>query len=156
MPRKKKNETITAAVVEAKSETAEDVKESVVESSTKAESVTEAVKETVSETLAEKSVKKPVAKKTPAKKIAAKTKTPSKTVEKKTTANTTKAAVPVETVKLQFGSDEYDLAEIKKAVEADYKGKFKGRVITVEIYVKPEDKAAYYVVNSDFSDKIEL
>ncbi len=64
--------------------------------------------------------------------------------------------VKKETVKIQFGTDEYDLAVIKKAVEADYKAKVKDKVTTVEIYVKPEDKAAYYVVNSSFSDKIDL
>ena len=63
---------------------------------------------------------------------------------------------PVETVKVQFGGDEYDFAEIKKAVEADYKSKFKGKVKTIEFYIKPEDKAVYYVINGDFSDKIEL
>ncbi|MCC3351647.1 DUF6465 family protein [Ruminococcus albus 8] len=26
----------------------------------------------------------------------------------------------------------------------------------MEFYIKPEDKAVYYVINSDFSDKIEL
>ena len=55
-----------------------------------------------------------------------------------------------------FGGDEYDFAEIKKAVEADYKSKFKGKVKTIEFYIKPEDKAVYYVINGDFSDKIEL
>lgn len=59
-------------------------------------------------------------------------------------------------VKVQFGGDEYDFAEIKKAVEADYKSKFKGKVKTIEFYIKPEDKAVYYVINGDFSDKIEL
>ena len=57
---------------------------------------------------------------------------------------------------MQFGGDEYDFAEIKKAVEADYKSKFKGKVKTIEFYIKPEDKAVYYVINGDFSDKIEL
>lgn len=61
-----------------------------------------------------------------------------------------------EAVKIQFGADEYDLAAVKKAVEADYKAKVKDKVRTVEIYIKPEDKAAYYVVNSDFSDKVDL
>ena len=65
-------------------------------------------------------------------------------------------SAPVETVKVQFGGDEYDFAEIKKAVEADYKSKFKGKVKTIEFYIKPEDKAVYYVINGDFSDKIEL
>ena len=74
----------------------------------------------------------------------------------KPAAKTAKAAAPKETFKIQFGADEYDFAEIKKAVEADYKSKVKGRIKTVEIYIKPEDKAVYYVVNGDFSDKIEL
>ena len=132
MPRKKKTETETAPAAEVK-----------------AEVVTEAVKETA-------------AKKAPAKKTA--TKTPAKAAEKKTTAKattktaakTTRATAPVETVKVQFGGDEYDFAEIKKAVEADYKSKFKGKVKTIEFYIKPEDKAVYYVINGDFSDKIEL
>ena len=63
---------------------------------------------------------------------------------------------PKETVKVQLGGEEFDFANIKKAVEADYKSKFKGKVKTIEIYIKPEDKAAYYVINGDFSDKVEL
>ena len=135
MPRKKKTETAPVAEV-------------------KAEVVTEAVKETVAEAPAEKPAKKPAAKKAPAKKTA--TKTPAKAAEKKTTAKTTRATTPVETVKVQFGGDEYEFAEIKKAVEADYKSKFKGKVKTIEFYIKLEDKAVYYVINGDFSDKIEL
>ena len=141
MPRKKKTETAPVAEV-------------------KAEVVTEAVKETAAEAPAEKPAKKPAAKKAPAKKTATKAKTPAKAVEKKTTAQTTtkttRVTAPVETVKVQFGGDEYDFAEIKKAVEADYKSKFKGKVKTIEFYIKPEDKAVYYVINGDFSDKIEL
>ncbi|MBR3043284.1 MAG: hypothetical protein IKQ91_06270 [Oscillospiraceae bacterium] len=102
----------------------------------------ETVTEIAAEAPDEKPVKKPAAKKAaPAKKPATKT---------------TKAAAPKETVKIQFGADEYDYAEIKKAVEADYKCKVKDRIKTVEIYIKPEDKAVYYVVNSGFTDKIEL
>lgn len=111
---------------------------------------------TAAEAPAEKPAKKPAAKKAPAKKTATKAKTPAKAAEKKTTAKTTKAIAPVETVKVQFGGDEYDFAEIKKAVEADYKSKFKGKVKNIEFYIKPEDKAVYYVINGDFSDKIEL
>ncbi len=145
MPRKKKTETTPVAEV-------------------KAEVVTEAVKETVAEAPAEKPAKKPAAKKAPTKKTATKVKTPAKAAEKKTmaktttktVAKTTRTTAPVETVKVQFGGDEYDFAEIKKAVEADYKSKFKGKVKTIEFYIKPEDKAVYYVINGDFSDKIEL
>ena len=102
--------------------------------------------ETVTEDFAEAPAEKPVKK--PAEKKAA--------AAKKLVAKTTKAAAPKETVKIQFGADEYDYAEIKKAVEADYKSKVKGRIKTVEIYIKPEDKAVYYVVNGDFTDKINL
>ena len=112
------------------------------------------VAEVKAEAPAEKPAKKPAAKKAPTKKTA--TKTPAKAAEKKTTAKTTRATAPVETVKVQFGGDEYDFDEIKKAVEADYKSKFKGKVKTIEFYIKPEDKAVYYVINGDFSDKIEL
>ena len=101
----------------------------------------ETVTETAAEAPAEKPVKKPAAKKAAA--------------AKKPAAKTAKAA-PKETIKIQFGADEYDFAEIKKAVEADYKSKVKGRIKTVEIYIKPEDKAVYYVVNGEFSDKIDL
>lgn len=154
IPRKKKTDTAVAPAAEVK-----------------AEVVTEAVKDTVADVPAEKPAKKPAAKKTPAKKTATKAKTPAKsTDEKKTTTNaktTTKTAAkatraaktataPVETVKVQFGGDEYDFAEIRKAVEVDYKSKFKGKVKTIEFYIKPEDKAVYYVINGDFSDKIEL
>ncbi len=136
MPRKKKTETAPVAEV-------------------KADAQTEAVKETVAEAPAEKPAKKPSAKKAPAKKTATKTTAATKTAAK-ATKTTKNATAPKETVKVQFGGDEYDFAEIKKAVEADYKGKVKGKIKTVEIYIKPEDKAVYYVINSDFSDKIEL
>ena len=134
MPRRKKTETAPVAEVTAP---------------VAAETVTE----TAAEAPAEKPVKKPAAKKTAAaKKPATKAKATAKPA-----AKTAKAATaPKETVKIQFGADEYDYAEIKKAVEADYKSKVKGRLKTVEIYIKPEDKAVYYVVNSDFSDKINL
>ena len=134
MPRRKKTETAPVAEVTAP---------------VAAETVTEIA----AEVPAEKPVKKPAAKKTSsAKKPATKTKATAKP-----SAKTAKSATaPKETVKIQFGADEYDFAEIKKAVEADYKSKVKGRIKTVEIYIKPEDKAVYYVINGDFSDKIEL
>ena len=101
----------------------------------------ETVTEAAAEAPAENPVKKPAATKAAA--------------AKKPAAKTAKAA-PKETVKIQFGADEYDFAEIKKAVEADYKSKVKGRIKAVEIYIKPEDKAVYYVINGDFTDKINL
>ena len=130
MPRKKKSE-IAPAATEVKTEV-----------------VTEAVEETAAETSA------PVAAEKPAKKPTARKTAAAKNTKAKTTAKS--ATAPKETVKVQFGGDEYDFAEIRKAVEADYKGKVKGKIKTIEIYIKPEDKAVYYVINSDFSDKIDL
>lgn len=98
-------------------------------------------------------VKFPHAKKAAA---AKKTAPKAKTTEKPAAKTTKAAAAPKETVKIQFGADEYDFAEIKKAVEADCKSKVKGKIKSIEIYIKPEDKTVYYVVNGDFSDKINL
>lgn len=59
-------------------------------------------------------------------------------------------------VKLQFFGMEFDLEEIRKAVEADCKAKNYAPITSLEIYVKPEDKAAYYVANNTITDKIDL
>jgi len=151
MAEKKKTENIIAA--EVKAEVATEVKKEAV-NETKTEAVIEAVKETAKEATAEKPVKKTATKKSPTKKTATKTKTTGTTT--KSTRIKKTAAAPVETFKVQFGGDEYDVSEIKKAVENDYKRKFNGEVKSVDFYIKPEDKAVYYVINGDFSDKIEL
>ena len=134
MPRRKKTEIAPVAEVTA---------------AVAAETVTE----TAAEATAEKPVKKSAAKKTAAaKKPATKAKATAKPAAKTAKA----ASAPKETVKIQFGADEFDFAEIRKAVEADCKSKVKGKIKSIEIYIKPEDKAVYYVINGDFSDKIEL
>ena len=79
--------------------------------------------------------------------------TATKESAKKTAA---KKFAPKETVILQFAGLEFDFDKIVKAVKTDCKKKFKGAAKTLEIYVKPEDRAVYYVVNGDLSDKIEL
>lgn len=107
-----------------------------------AETAVETAVKPAAEAPAPKPAKKPVEKKAAA--------------EKKAPAKAKAPAAPKETVKVQYGGEEYDLAEIKKAVEADCKSKYSGKVKTVEIYVKPEDRAVYYVVNSEFSDKVVL
>ena len=134
MPRKKKTETVPVVEV-------------------KADVVSEPVTEAVGEVPAEKPAKKPAARKTGA---AKKPSTKAKATAKPAAKTAKAATAPKETVKIQFGADEFDFAEIRKAVEADYKSKVKGRIKSVEIYIKPEDKAVYYVVNGDFSDKIAL
>lgn len=59
-------------------------------------------------------------------------------------------------MKLQFGGMEFDIEEIRKAVVADCKAKNYPELKSLNIYVKPEDRAAYYVVNNTIADKIDL
>ena len=90
---------------------------------------------------------KPVEKK-PAKKVPSK-----KAAAKKATA---KKAEPKVTVKVQFAGNEYDIDQITKNVAKAYKGSVKGAVKSVEIYIKPEDGAVYYVVDSENTGKVDL
>lgn len=59
-------------------------------------------------------------------------------------------------LKLQFFGMEFDLDEIQTAVEEDCKVKNYSPITSLTIYIKPEDKAAYYVVNQTITDKIAL
>lgn len=81
-----------------------------------------------------------------------------KTAEKKAPAKKTSAKPDVkkETVYLQFAGKEIDIDSVAEAARADFKANNKGYVRKLEVYVKPEDCAAYYVVNGKISGKIEL
>lgn len=119
---------------------------------TKVESANEIISETPSE---KKAVSRKTKKVTEKANVEKKTRSKSKNVPKTTMTRKTLSS-PKETVKVQFGGEEFDLVSIKKAVEADYKGKYKGKIKTVDFYIKPEDKAVYYVINGDFTNKIDL
>lgn len=113
-------------------------------SSSASTSVTEGTSKTTSKTTA----KKPAAKKAaPAKKKAPTKKAPAKAAE---------APAVNTSVKIQFGDTEYDAKTIKAAVEKDCAAKYSKPVKKLAIYIKPEDGAAYYVVNDSFADKIDL
>ena len=136
MPTKKKTET--APVAEVKNEVAAEAKAEVA-----------APAETP------KPVEKKPAKKAPSKKAAAEKKaTPAKkSAAKKAPAKKTEPKV---TVKVQFAGNEYDIDQITKDVTKAYKGSVKGAVKSVEIYIKPEDGAVYYVVDSENTGKVDL
>lgn len=57
---------------------------------------------------------------------------------------------------LQYGGAEYDIERIKESVVADCKGKIKGKIKSLDIYVKPEEHAVYYVINGKDSFRIDL
>lgn len=93
--------------------------------------------------------KKAPAKKAPAKKAA--------TTEKKAPAK--KAAAKAETViTLEFGDYTAIMATVEDKVKAQYvaEGHKASSIKTLNIYVKPFENAAYYVINGDVTGRVDL
>ena len=79
---------------------------------------------------------------------------PAATTAKKTTSR--KPAAKVELF-IEHNGIQASANEIAKRVKADYAAREGAADIkTLNIYVKPEDNAAYYVVNGDIEGKMEL
>ena len=82
--------------------------------------------------------------------------------EKKPAARRTaaKKAEPVASVTIQYKASEVAAKKVVAAAIDAYKAAHEGaEVTTVEVYIKPEENAAYYVVNGDDSEgnnRIEL
>lgn len=150
--------TVAAEVkaVEAKvEEKAAEVKADVKVAEKKAAEVKKATEEKAAEV--KKAAKKTAAKaekavKATAKKAEKTVKTAAKKVEKKVAA---KAAEPV--VLVQFGGAEKDVAELVEAAKAAFKAeKARTAINDLKLYVKPEEQAAYYVVNGEFTGKVSF
>ena len=94
-----------------------------------------------------KTAKKAAAKTTTAAKktAAAAKKTVKKAADKK--AEVKKAVAAKNVVQLQFAGKDIAVDAIVEAAKADFKANNKGAVKTVEVYLKPEENAAYYVIN---------
>ena len=58
-----------------------------------------------------------------------------------------KAHTPPVSVLLQIGGQEYDCAAIVEAARADYRATHKTGIHSCRVYIKPEEQAAYYVIN---------
>ena len=75
-------------------------------------------------------------------------------------AKTVKAAKPAETkveVYLQFGDREVRVDEVAKAAQEDFRVREEQHELeTVRLYLKPEDCAAYYVVNGAYNGKVAM
>ena len=96
--------------------------------------------------------KKTTAKKTAAKKPAAKKTTAKKPAAKKPAAKKT-AAKKTNNVYVEFAGNKFNVEKIEKAVKADYTKKSGKKTMTsVNIYVKPEDGKAYYVIDRKKGD----
>lgn len=95
-----------------------------------------------------------------AKAEAPKAEEPKKETAKKTPAKRTTAKDIKTSVVVQFAGKEVAEKDLIAAVKKAYtkKGNKVGDIKTIEIYVKPEESAAYYVVNGVGADdyKIEL
>lgn len=138
----KKVETKTAVKVEEKKVAAK-VAEKKVEPKTTAK---------VAEKKAEpKTTTKVVEKKVETKKAEEVKAEPKKAATKTTTKKP--AAKKAKNVYVQFAGMEFDAAAIEKAVKADYTAKNGKKTMTsVNIYIKPEDMKAYYVIDGIIGD----
>lgn len=144
-----KKETAAAKAIETKKDTTKKLETKAAVLVDTPEVQAEEVKETV----------KKAAKKVAAKAEDTAVKTVKKAAAKKTAAKTTKKADLKTEFFLQFSGKEYTEKEILKKVKdvwtKDLKNKV-GDMKDVKIYLKPEESAAYYVVNGDTTGKIDL
>ena len=146
-----------AEVKEAVKETAEKVEEAAKETVT-AEKATEATKETAE--TAKATVKKTAAK--------AKTATTRKTAAAKKTVKEKADAVKTETkrkvtrkptkkIVLQYLGKEFDEAELTERAIAQFNSVEGGVAVkTITMYLKPEDDAAYYVINDQYTGRVDF
>ena len=144
-----------AEVKEAVKETAEKVEEAAKETVEKA---TEATKETAE--TAKATVKKTAAK--------AKTATTRKTTAAKKTVKEKADAVKTETkrkvtrkptkkIVLQYLGKEFDEAELTERAIAQFNSVEGGVAVkTITMYLKPEDDAAYYVINDQYTGRVDF
>lgn len=140
---------VQAPVVKAEEKKAEAVKNEVVKA--------EAVK--VEPAKAEATKVEP-AKAEPAKAEAVKAE-PAKTVKKAAPKKTTKAVAKKENttvVKVQFQNREADLQVVEERVKEQFaaEGHRPSSIKSLNIYVKPEEYSAYYVINEKYTGRVDL
>ncbi len=84
-----------------------------------------------------------------------------KTVKKATTKKPAKKkAEMTQSAVLQFGGEDFKIDEIIANAQAAFKAENKRKTITdIKVYIKPEERAAYYVVtsgDSEYAGRIDL
>ncbi|WP_289285186.1 DUF6465 family protein [Parablautia intestinalis] len=117
----------------------------------------------VKELVKKPAVKKDVAAKKPAiKKVAAKKETVAKkeTEVKSTPAKrTVKKAQVVENITFQFNDRSYTPADLMKSCKDVWKYDLEGKeedLKSIELYVKPEENRAYFVINGDITGNFPI
>ena len=83
------------------------------------------------------------------------TKAPAKKAAAKTTAK--KEAVKSQYI-VQYQNNEVELEKIEERVKAQFvsEGHKAGTIKKINVYVKPEEYSAYYVINDKFSGRVDL
>lgn len=145
---------VQAPVVKAEEKKAEAVKTEVV----KAEAVK--VEPAKAEATKVEPAKAEPAKVEPAKAEAVKAE-PAKTVKKAAPKKTTKAVAKKENttvVKVQFQNREADLQVVEERVKEQFaaEGHRPSSIKSLNIYVKPEEYSAYYVINEKYTGRVDL
>ena len=147
----KKEETVAQPVSEPKADAKADVKAEVEKAVEKTTEQVEKAVEKTTEKVAEKAAEvKDTVKKTTAKAAKA--------------AKTAKEAKPAkkEPVKpeiiVQYQNSEVDTAAVEERVKAQFvaEGHKAGFIRKLNIYIKPEEYSAYYVINDKFSGRVDL
>lgn len=141
----KKEETVAQLVSEPKADAKADVKAEVEKAVEKTTEKVEKAVEKTTEKVAEKAAEV-------------------KDTVKKTTAKTAKEAKPAkkEPVKpeiiVQYQNSEVDTAAVEERVKAQFvaEGHKAGFIRKLNIYIKPEEYSAYYVINDKFSGRVDL
>lgn len=116
-------------------------------------------KETGKPATAKKTAAKPATAKKTAAKPAAEKKTAAKpAAEKKTAVKKTAAKKEIRSsVFIEYAGKQIVAKDVLEAAKKAYESMNKGVAIeTIEIYVKPEENAAYYVVNGEGSDQFKV
>lgn len=90
----------------------------------------------------------PVVKEAAPKKVAAEKAAPKKTVAKAAAAKTA-AKKAAETLVIQAAGNEWDIAAVKEQAIAAYvaEGHQRSGITSLTVYIKPEERKAYYVIN---------
>ena len=86
---------------------------------------------------------------------------PAKTVKKAAPKKTTKAVAKKENttvVKVQFQNREADLQVVEERVKEQFaaEGHRPSSIKSLNIYVKPEEYSAYYVINEKYTGRVDL
>ncbi len=135
-----KKDDVKAVDTAKTAKVAKAVKEVVATKVEEAKEVTKEAKEATKEVVKKAAAKKPAA--------------PKKTAAKKPAV---KEAAKTQVI-VQYQNNEVDLEKIEERVKAQFvsEGHKAGTIKQINVYVKPEEYSAYYVINEKFSGRVDL